>query len=74
MLVEPLVRAVRSLPHCAKSRNIFMTPDGATFSDATARRLTGYKRLVLICGRYEGWISAFGIFAWTKTSPSATTF
>ena len=54
MLVEPLVRAVRSLPHCAKSRNIFMTPDGATFSDATARRLTGYKRLVLICGRYEG--------------------
>lgn len=54
MLVEPLTRTLRSLPKCAKSRTIFMTPDGATFNDATARRLRSYKRLVLVCGRYEG--------------------
>ncbi len=54
MQVGPLVRAMRSLPTCADSRTLFLTPQGKRFDVADARRLAGYKRLVLICGRYEG--------------------
>jgi len=34
---------------------IFMSPCGKVFKQADARRLqSGYKRLIIICGRYEG--------------------
>jgi len=33
---------------------IFPTPAGTPFTQATARRLAGERRLVLCCGRYEG--------------------
>ncbi len=35
-------------------RIILLSAKGKTFSQEDARRLSGYERLVLICGRYEG--------------------
>ena len=37
-----------------KTRKILLTPQGKTFNQSTARRLTKYDRLILICGHYEG--------------------
>jgi len=33
---------------------ILLTPQGRLFSQEIARELSGYSRLILICGRYEG--------------------
>jgi tRNA (guanine37-N1)-methyltransferase len=33
---------------------ILLTPQGRTFSQRVAEELAGYKRIALICGRYEG--------------------
>jgi tRNA (guanine37-N1)-methyltransferase len=33
---------------------IYMTPDGNTFNQQTANRLSLYKRLLIICGHYKG--------------------
>ena len=37
-----------------KTRIILMSPGGARFTQAKARRLAKNNRIVLICGRYEG--------------------
>jgi len=53
MKPEPVYRAVKAL----KKRNtvvIMMTPDGEPFHQRTARELAGKKRLLFICGHYEG--------------------
>ncbi|MCX6797398.1 MAG: tRNA (guanosine(37)-N1)-methyltransferase TrmD [Candidatus Doudnabacteria bacterium] len=36
------------------SRIILLTPQGKKFNQATAKRLSKYHNLVLVCGRYEG--------------------
>jgi tRNA (guanine37-N1)-methyltransferase len=33
---------------------ILLTPQGRVFTQAVARELSGYERIALICGRYEG--------------------
>jgi tRNA (guanine37-N1)-methyltransferase len=35
-------------------RKILLTPDGVRFEQRTARALVGEERLLLLCGRYEG--------------------
>ncbi len=55
MKVEPLVGAIEA----AKTRLpaapvILMSPRGATFSQAHARRLATRGSVILVCGRYEG--------------------
>ncbi len=55
MKVEPLVGAIEA----AKTRLpaapvILMSPRGATFSQAHARRLATQGSVILVCGRYEG--------------------
>jgi len=55
MKPEPLAAAVES----AKAENgngkvILMSPQGATFNQATAARLAQEQHLILVCGRYEG--------------------
>lgn len=59
--VEPLaevIEAVRSIQPAdgdtEKTRTILLSAKGRTFTQADARRLAGYDRLILICGRYEG--------------------
>ena len=56
---EPIaktLRAVRGKGQRAngKSRVIMLTPAGKQFDQATAKRLSKYKQIVLLCGRYEG--------------------
>jgi tRNA (guanine37-N1)-methyltransferase len=38
----------------SKERVILLSAQGQSFTQATARRLSSYERVVLICGRYEG--------------------
>jgi tRNA (guanine37-N1)-methyltransferase len=55
--VEPLAEALESVQALApekKTRTILLSAKGKTFTQADARRLAGYDRLILICGRYEG--------------------
>ncbi len=54
MKAEPLARAVRSLDPGPEDRVIFLTPQGAPLTQKTVERLAEYRRLILVCGRYEG--------------------
>ncbi|MBI4457684.1 tRNA (guanosine(37)-N1)-methyltransferase TrmD [Candidatus Uhrbacteria bacterium] len=55
MQVEPFYEALKTLKAGAKGdRVILMSAKGKPFSQKEARRLAKYKRLVLLCGRYEG--------------------
>ena len=54
---EPFFEAVdwiRERYPVANSRVVLLSPQGMPLSDAHARRLGGYERLVLLSGRYEG--------------------
>ncbi len=51
MKVEPVWRALRDIKG---SRVILLTPQGKRLEQAHVKRLAKYKRLVLICGHYEG--------------------
>ena len=56
MKVEPLHEALTDLSGRGPVRPhvIFFTPCGERFTQATAERLAGFDRLLLVCGRYEG--------------------
>ncbi|MDQ1300910.1 MAG: tRNA (guanine37-N1)-methyltransferase [Chloroflexota bacterium] len=49
---ELSAEAVTPLP--ADVPIILLSPQGRTFTQAVAQELAGYRRLALICGRYEG--------------------
>ena len=44
----------RSKRDAKKTRVMLMSPRGKRFTQADARRLSAYDRLVFLCGRYEG--------------------
>lgn len=50
---EPLRAALKSVAGPG-SRVVFLSPQGRPFDQKAARRLSREKRLVLVCGRYEG--------------------
>ena len=55
--VAPIARALRALKYRMKNaecRIVLTSARGKQFTAADARRLAKYKRLVIICGRYEG--------------------
>ena len=52
MMAEPLAKAVESVKK--GSRVIFLSPQGERFDDGKAAELAREKRLVLVCGHYEG--------------------
>jgi len=55
MKPEPVMRAIKFLlDQDPKIWFIMLTPQGISFSQSTARRLSKFKKLALICGRYEG--------------------
>lgn len=58
MKPEPIFEAVEDVIRKAKPQKgipiILLTPQGKPFSQATAHRLSQQKRLVIICGHYEG--------------------
>jgi len=57
--VEPISKAVGSLKDEVsewemKTRTILFSAKGKRYTQAVARRLSKYDRLIMICGRYEG--------------------
>ena len=55
--IEPIYRClkkIKSLPKKKDSRIILLSPRGKQFSQKDAKRLSAYKTLIVICGRYEG--------------------
>ena len=53
---EPIFRALDDVQgrRGAGARTVLTSPQGATFTQAVAERLSGLPHLVLVCGRYEG--------------------
>ncbi len=52
---EPIIRALRAIEaEAGPATVVLLTPQGITFSQALAQRLSKEERLVLLCGRYEG--------------------
>ncbi|MBI3305156.1 tRNA (guanosine(37)-N1)-methyltransferase TrmD [Candidatus Parcubacteria bacterium] len=64
-MVEPIYRALKALkaapPRTTKSKRetrvVMLAPEGKQLTQREAERLSKYKRIVLICGRYEGFDS-----------------
>jgi tRNA (guanine37-N1)-methyltransferase len=56
MKPEPLVKAVDEIRSTRGVPDVvaLLSPQGRTFSQAEAERLSGLSHVVLICGRYEG--------------------
>jgi tRNA (guanine37-N1)-methyltransferase len=56
MKVEPFARAVEALAREAGAPKavVLLSPQGATFTQAHAKRLAGLGHVALLCGRYEG--------------------
>ncbi|GHS91061.1 tRNA (guanine-N(1)-)-methyltransferase [Planctomycetales bacterium] len=55
MTCQPVVDAVRAVQAQAEAgRLIFMCPGGKKFSQTAAAELARASRLILVCGRYEG--------------------
>ena len=54
MKPEPLVAAIEAAETRGACWKVLLTPQGRPFDQAIARRLATHKRLMLVCGRYEG--------------------
>lgn len=55
IMCEPLVNAIEELQQEKKfDEIIYMTPDGATFNQPTANKLSLKKNILIICGHYKG--------------------
>lgn len=54
MMAGPLCKAVESLPADPPGPVILLSPQGDAFNQAMAQELAVEKRLILVCGRYEG--------------------
>ncbi len=56
MQAEPIFKAYESVTEGLdyKPKTIYLSPQGKTFRQSTAKRLSKEKHLVLICGHYEG--------------------
>jgi len=56
--VEPVFRAVSTLTKLktknSKTKIILFTPRGKQFNQKTAYQLSKLKRIIMVCGRYEG--------------------
>lgn len=55
MMCEPLVNAIDDLQKDGKyDEIIYLTPDGKTFNQKTANRLSLKNKILIICGHYKG--------------------
>jgi tRNA (guanine37-N1)-methyltransferase len=55
MKIEPIARALEAIATAGKSSIvILLSPQGKTFKQECAEKLTHYSQIVLICGHYEG--------------------
>src|ERR1700712_1122435 len=55
MMIEPLVNAIESLKEKTDyDEVIYLSPDGETFNQRMANKLSLQQNLLLICGHYKG--------------------
>lgn len=61
MMAEPIYKTIKKISSLdkkirkkKKEKIILLTPTGKTFDQKMAKKLTKEKRLIFICGRYEG--------------------
>lgn len=54
MSPQPLADAIDSLRKDSPARTILLSPRGKPFTQKMAKELAAEKRLILVCGRYEG--------------------
>lgn len=55
MQVEPLVRALESVPRMDRSKVVLLSPQGALWNQDHARAYEqSLDQMILVCGRYEG--------------------
>lgn len=55
LMIEPIDRCIADLKsHRSYDEIIYMSPDGALFSQAIANELSLKKNLILLCGHYKG--------------------
>lgn len=52
--VEPIYKALKSIPNVDKALKIMMSPQGEPYKQAKAEELATYKHIVILCGHYEG--------------------
>tara|TARA_B100000686_G_C16659873_1_gene900316 strand:+ start:534 stop:1280 length:747 start_codon:yes stop_codon:yes gene_type:complete len=54
MMAPPIFESVKSINLPKSNSIILLSPQGKTFTQATAERLSNLDAITLICGRYEG--------------------
>lgn len=54
LMVEPILKAVNALKKKTKAHVVVFSAKGKKFDQATARKWAKRKRIIFICGRYEG--------------------
>jgi tRNA (guanine37-N1)-methyltransferase len=54
LAVEPIYRALQSIPDQENAYKILMTPQGKTFNQKEAVKLSKKDHIIIICGHYEG--------------------
>jgi tRNA (guanine37-N1)-methyltransferase len=56
MLIDPLRDALRAAREAdpADARVVYLSPQGTRMTQAKVRELSAHRRLILLCGRYEG--------------------
>lgn len=55
MMAEPIALCIEKLQSERKyDAVLFMTPDGATFSQPCANRLSLHENIIILCGHYKG--------------------
>jgi tRNA (guanine37-N1)-methyltransferase len=54
LMVEPIMKAVNALEKRSRAHVVLFSAKGKKFNQATARKWAKKKRIILICGRYEG--------------------
>ncbi|RJR30966.1 tRNA (guanosine(37)-N1)-methyltransferase TrmD [Candidatus Parcubacteria bacterium] len=63
-----VIKRYRGKAKKSKMRIIMLAPEGKTFNQKEAKRLSKYDQLVLLCGRYEGFDSRVEKFVDEKIS------
>ena len=54
LLIEPIYNALKQIVGAKRARVVLMSPQGERLTQKTAKRLAKLKKLVIICGHYEG--------------------
>jgi tRNA (guanine37-N1)-methyltransferase len=55
MMIDPILRCIEKIEEAGKCDEIiYMTPDGETFNQKSANRLSVLKKVIVLCGHYKG--------------------